>query len=111
MPSIKFETSAALTSEQEKCAALEITALCAELLNKPVAVIQVRVESSLTISFGGEVSENSAFLSIAMIGKIAPEVRAVLPEKFAALFEKYGIDRKKIFLNYTETAPEAWGWL
>ena len=111
MPSIKLETSAILTSEQEKSAALEITALCAELLNKPVEVIQVRVESGVTISFGGKFSGKSAFLAIAMIGKIAPETRAVLPEKFAALLEKYGIDGKELFLNYTETAPESWGWL
>lgn len=111
MPSIKLETSAILTAEQEKSAALEITALCAELLNKPVAVIQVRVESGVTISFGGKFSGKSAFLAIAMIGKIAPETRAILPGKFAELLEKYGIDGKELFLNYTETAPESWGWL
>ena len=111
MPSIKFETSAVLTPEQEKNVAVDITALCVELLNKPIEVVQVRVESGLTITFGGKASANSAFLSIAMIGKIAPDVRAILPEKFAALFEKYGINRKELFLNYTETAPEAWGWL
>ena len=111
MPSIKLETSAVLTPEQEKSVALEITTLSAELLNKPVEVVQVRVESGMTVTFGGESSNASAFLAIAMIGKISPDTRAILPEKFAALLAKYGIDSKKLFLNYTETAPEAWGWL
>ena len=51
------------------------------------------------------------FLSIALIGNIAPDVKSSLPGKFADLFAKYGIDAKKLFLNYTETAPECWGWL
>ncbi|MBR2632286.1 MAG: hypothetical protein IKD29_02460 [Lentisphaeria bacterium] len=110
MPSIKLETSAVLTKEQEAALALEITDLSAVLLNKPVEVIQVRIESNVTISFGGKVSQNSAFLSIAMIGNISPDVRPTLPEKFASMLSKYGIDKKQLFLNYTETPFEAWGW-
>lgn len=110
MPSIKLETSAVLTKEQEAALALEITELSAVLLNKPVEVIQVRIESNVTISFGGVVSLNSAFLSIAMIGNIAHDVRPTLPEKFAAILSKYGINKKQLFLNYTETPFDAWGW-
>ena len=111
MPSLKLETSVALNKEDEKKIALEIGTLAAQMLNKPIAVVQVRVQSGVTMAFGGEITEKSAFLSFALIGNIAPEVKAVLPEKFAPILEKYGIDAKKIFLNYTETAPDAWGWL
>lgn len=110
MPSIKLETSVSLTKEEKNTLALEITTLAAELLNKPVEYVQVRVEGDVSIAFGGSISDASAFLSIAMIGNIAPDTRASLPEKFGGLLEKYGIDRNKLFLNYTETAPEAWGW-
>ena len=111
MPSLKFETSAVLSEEQEQTLALEIGALAADLLNKPLAVIQVRIDSGMTIAFGGAAASDSAFLHIALIGEIKPEVKAELPAKFAALFEKYGVDPKRLFLNYQETAPTAWGWL
>ena len=111
MPSLKLETSVNLTKDEEKTLALEIALLASQLLNKPLAVVQVRIQSGLTVAFGSEVSEASAFLSIALIGNIAPDVKSSLPGKFADLFAKYGIDAKKLFLNYTETAPECWGWL
>ena len=111
MPSLKFETSAVLSEAQEQAIALEISTLAAQLLNKPLAVIQVRVESGVTISFGGEITQDSAFLGIALIGAIAPETKKELPAKFAELFAKYEINPKRIFLNYQETEPSAWGWL
>lgn len=111
MPSLKFETSAVLSEAQEQAIALEISTLAAKLLNKPLAVIQVRVESGVTISFGGEITQDSAFLGIALIGAIAPETKKELPAKFAELFAKYEINPKRIFLNYQETEPSAWGWL
>ena len=111
MPSLKFETSVSLSQAQEQAISLEITNLAAQLLNKPVAVIQVRVQSSVTIAFGGEITPDSAFLGIALIGEINPDVKKELPAKFAELFAKYGINPKRIFLNYQETSPAAWGWL
>ena len=111
MPSLKFETSVVLSAAQEQAIALEISQLAAQLLNKPLEVIQVRVQSGVTVAFGGRITKNSAFLGIALIGEIKPEVKQVLPEKFAELFKKYEIDPKCLFLNYQETAPSAWGWL
>lgn len=111
MPSLKFETSVTLSQAQEQSLALEISHLSAELLNKPLAVIQVRIESGVTIAFGGKIVPDSAFLGIALIGEINPEIKKELPAKFAELFSKYGIDPKHIFLNYQETTPAAWGWL
>lgn len=111
MPSLKLETSAALSQAQEQALALEIGTLAAELLSKPLSVVQVRIESRKTIAFGGEITEDSAFLSIALIGEIAPEVKKILPEKFTALLEKYEIAPERVFLNYRETPASAWGWI
>lgn len=111
MPSLKFETSVTLSQAQEQAISIEISTLAAQLLNKPLAVIQVRVESGVTIAFGGEIAQDSAFLGIALIGEINPDVKKELPAKFAELFAKYGINPKHIFLNYQETPPSAWGWL
>ena len=111
MPSLKFETSVTLSQAQEQAISLEISTLAAQLLNKPLAVIQVRVKSGVTIAFGGEIAQDSAFLGIALIGEINPDVKKELPAKFAELFAKYGINPKHIFLNYQETTPSAWGWL
>lgn len=111
MPSLKFETSVTLSEAQEQAIALEISTLASQLLNKPLAVIQVRVESNTTIAFGGKITQDSAFLGIALIGVIAPDVKKELPAKFAELFAKYGINPKHLFLNYQETDPSAWGWL
>ena len=111
MPSIKLETSVVLSKEEESRLALEIANLAATELNKPLSVVQVRIQSGLTISFGNTITSNSAFLHFALIGGIAPEVKASLPEKFAALLEKYQIEKKTLFLHYTETTSDAWGWL
>ena len=111
MPSIKLETSANLSREEESRLALEIANLAAAELNKPLSVVQVRVQGGLTVSVGDTVCSDSAFLHFALIGKISPEVKSTLPEKFTVLLEKYGINKKHLFLHYTETAPDAWGWL
>lgn len=110
MPSIKLETSAVLTKEQEKTLALQISSLCAKELNKPESVIQVRVESSLTISFGGTVDTSSAFIVIAFIGTASEELRKTLPGKFGDLLAPYNIDPKKIFLRYMGSDASCWGW-
>lgn len=110
MPSLKLETSVKLDRRQEQELALEISKLAAALLKKPEAAVQVRVQSDLTISFGGVLHEQSAFLAIGMIGTIAPDVRKFLPEKFGALFARYGVDPAKLLLNYQEADAPAWGW-
>ena len=70
MPSLKLETSVTLSEAQEQALALEIGELASQMLNKPLAVVQVRVESGVTISFGSQITQDSAFLSIALIGEI-----------------------------------------
>lgn len=110
MPSLKLETSVKLDSRQEQELALEISKLGATLLAKQEAVFQVRVQSNLAISFGGVISEKSAFLVISLIGTIAPDVRKTLPEKFGTLLSGYGIDPKKIFIRYQESDASEWGW-
>ena len=32
-------------------------------------------------------------------------------EKAIAVLKEYGVEEKYLFLHYTETAPDAWGWL
>ncbi|MBO5761999.1 MAG: hypothetical protein J6S53_10720 [Lentisphaeria bacterium] len=110
MPSIKLETSAVLTKEQEKTLALQVSKLCADILHKPESVVQVRIESSLTISFGGTVENDSAFIVIAFIGSVSEEQRTLLPGRFGELLAPYGIDPKKIFLRYMGSDASCWGW-
>ncbi len=110
MPSIKIETSANITAQDQEKLALEISSACAAWLNKPEKVIQVRIASGMTISFGGTVCKDSAFVVIALIGSIAAETKAVLPERFAAILGKYGISANRIFLRYMESEASAWGW-
>ena len=86
MPSLKFETSVTLSQAQEQAISIEISTLAAQLLNKPLAVIQVRVESGVTIAFGGEIAQDSAFLGIALIGEINPDVKKELPANFCRQF-------------------------
>ena len=111
MPSIKIETSADLDRTSREALAVKISSACAAWLNKPEKVVQVRIESGLTISFGGKVCEDSAFVVIALIGKIADDTKAALPEKFAALLAEYGIAPERIFLRYMESDASAWGWI
>ena len=111
MPSIKIETSVVLSKAQEQALALEAGKIVSALLNKPLPVIQVRVESGMTVAFGGEIADASAFVSIALIGRIASETRPLLPGKFTELLARYGVEPRKVFLNYTETDADAWGWI
>ena len=111
MPSIKIETSVVLSKAQEQALAIEAGKLAAELLKKPLPVIQVRVESGITTAFGGNIADDSAYVSIALIGRIAEETRPLLPEKFTTLLHRYGVDPRKVFLNYTESDASSWGWI
>lgn len=110
MPSVKLETSSVLTGDQEKLLALRLSALCAEKFKKPESVVQVRVRSGLTMSFGGAVAEDSALVEFALIGKIAEEVKTALPGEVAELLAPFGVDAKRLFLRYVETDASAWGW-
>ena len=110
MPSIKLETSALLTKDQEKDLALAVSRLCAETLNKPESVVQVRIESNMTISFGGAVNNDSAFIVIAFIGSVTEEAAKTFPVKFGELLAPYNIDPKKIFLRYMGSDASCWGW-
>lgn len=110
MPSIKLETSAILSKDQEKTLALDISALCAKILNKPESVVQVRIESNMTISFGGTAAADSAFIVIAFIGSVTPEASEAFPAKFGELLAPYKIDPKKIFLRYMGSDASCWGW-
>ena len=111
MPSIKIESSVVLSKAQEQALAVETGKIVSELLNKPLPVIQVRVSSGLTMAFGGGIADDSAYISIALIGRIAQEKRPLLPQRFTALLARYGVDPRKVFLNYTETDADAWGWI
>ena len=111
MPSIKIETSIVLSKAQEQALAIEAGKLAAELLKKPLPVMQVRVESGITMAFGGDIADDSAHISIALIGRIAEESRALLPGKFTTLLARYGADPGKVFLNYAESDASSWGWV
>ncbi|MBR2363562.1 MAG: hypothetical protein IKA79_00025 [Lentisphaeria bacterium] len=110
MPSIKLETSAGLSKDQEKTLALAISKLCAETLHKPESVVQVRIESNMTVSFGGTVDQSSAFIVIAFIGSVSEETARIFPVKFGELLAPFGIDPKKIFLRYMGSDASCWGW-
>lgn len=110
MPSVKLEMSAALTKEQETTLALQISHLCAEMLQKDERVVQVRVESGMTITFGGKPAEDSAFIVIAFIGSLTEETAKSLPGKFGELLVPYNVDPKKIFLRYMGSDASCWGW-
>ena len=99
-----------LALRQEKELALAISSLCAKELGKPESVVQVRVESSMTISFGGVADSSSAFLVIAFIGSVSEACAKTLPGKVGALLAPYGIDPKKIFLRYMGSDASCWGW-
>ena len=111
MPSIKIETSVVLSKAQEQALAIEAGKIVSTLLNKPLPVIQVRVESGVTMAFGGKIAGGSAYVSIALIGKIASDTRPLLPEKFTELLGRYDVDPRKVFLNYIETDAASWGWI
>ncbi|MBQ9502733.1 MAG: hypothetical protein IJU70_11295 [Lentisphaeria bacterium] len=111
MPSIKIETSVVLSKAQEQALAIETGKIISALLNKPLPVIQVRVQSGMTMAFGGGIADDSAYISIALIGRIAPETRPLLPEKFTELLARSGVDPRKVFLNYVETDAASWGWI
>ena len=110
MPSIKIETSAVLSVEQKEKIALQVSSSCAQWLGKPENVVQVRIEDGLTVSFGGTVCKDSAFIVIALIGEIDPAVKSTLPAGFADILKPCGIDPKRIFIRYMESGASAWGW-
>ncbi len=110
MPSVKLETSSLLTRDQEKLLALRLSALCAEKFQKPESVVQVRIQSGMTVSFGGAVGEDSALVEFALVGRIPEGAKAALPAEVAEILAPFGVDAGRVFLRYLETDASAWGW-
>ncbi len=111
MPVIKIETSAQWSCAVKQEVAKKANGIVAEILAKPVAVVQSVIEDGCVIAFGEELSEVSAYVTIAQIGEFSQEKREALTGKLCAFLAEAGLNPKQIYLHFDGGGAERWGWV
>jgi phenylpyruvate tautomerase PptA (4-oxalocrotonate tautomerase family) len=109
MPLVQFQTNKFLSDGGGDAAAIEISKLVAEVLEKPEAYVQVVIEGGKTMSFGGTV-DPTAFMKLSSLGldkKKAAEFSKRLC-RFAE--ERFSISQERVYIKMSDHPRALWGW-
>eukprot|EP00048_Salpingoeca_helianthica_P015096 m.225038 g.225038 ORF g.225038 m.225038 type:complete len:146 (+) comp16602_c0_seq1:148-585(+) len=88
----------------------KLSALTAELLGKPEAVVMVVLQFDQVITLGGAAGP-AALIQINSIGKISPEENLKYTKGFiSVLGSDLHVPADRIFLNFTDMEASNWGW-
>ncbi len=111
MPVVEIKASASWDMATKQKLAVRANEIIAEILNKPIAVVQTVVTDNVAIAFGAKPTAVSAYITIAQIGSFTAEGRVQLTEALCALLASEGIDPKQIYLHFDGGTIDVWGWL
>ncbi|HEY3354810.1 MAG TPA: phenylpyruvate tautomerase MIF-related protein [Polyangia bacterium] len=108
MPLIKLETTAALDDLEQRTLCGKLSRLAAEVIGKPEQYVQAIVQGGLTMLHGGAAGP-AAFVDVRSIGGLSPAVNRTLTERICGLLANLGIPSERVYLNFTDVSPSAWG--
>ena len=109
MPLVRLETNECLAVETKQRLSAALSRLCAEVIGKPEAYVMVVVSDSATMLHCGK-SGAAAFVEVRSIGGLSAKVNNTLAQRLAGVVnETTGIAIDRIYLNFIDVAPGAWG--
>ena len=109
MPFISTKTNKTLTKENEM-RLKEAFGKAIELLpGKTEKWLMLSFEGGLSMAFHGDAKSDMAFLTVALVGKAAPEAYAALTARICEILGKeLSIAPDMIYVKYEEV--DHWGW-
>ena len=109
MPLLKIQTNTDI-SESQSAALLERgTQLVVDELAKPRDYVQVVVQGSQSIAFGGT-TESSAFVELRSLGLPDETPKALSAAICALLSDELNIPSTRTFINFFDIERANWGW-
>lgn len=109
MPLVQFQTNKFLSSGGSEAAALELSKLIAETLNKQEAYVQVVVEGGKTMTFGGTLDPN-AFIKLSSLG-LKKEIAAGFARRLCHFAEeRFSIPADRVYIKMDDHPRAYWGW-
>ena len=109
MPLLRLETNVALTEEKRATLLAALSKIVAGTIGKPEQYVMVTV-TPVAMLMSGKPGD-AAFVDLRSIGGLNNDVNRILAQKISqTLTEALGVPRNRLFLNFTDIAPENWGW-
>jgi phenylpyruvate tautomerase PptA (4-oxalocrotonate tautomerase family) len=109
MPYLWIQTNKVVDEQTRQGFLRKASQLVARELQKPEKYMMVRVEQGQPMMFAGSTGP-AAFLQLKAIG--LPEAKTgELTRLLCALVQaELGISQDRVYINFTDVAPNLWGW-
>ena len=83
--------------------------MAAEILGKPEQYVMVTLQSAEMMMSGQNAA--AAWVEVRSIGGLRQEVNKRMTQKLCSLLKlELGIGAERVYINYSDIAPENWGW-
>jgi phenylpyruvate tautomerase PptA (4-oxalocrotonate tautomerase family) len=110
MPCLQVSTNVALTPAQRQEAATALSSIVGSATGKPEGYVQVVVEDSVAIYFGGS-ADPAVFLDLRSIGSISRSQNKGTSAAITKFWsDKYGVSASRIYTSFQDSKGENWGY-
>lgn len=109
MPYLNLQTNVTLINDQSSQLTEKLSQLLVETTGKPERYVMVSVEENKNMRFGGS-SMPLAYLECKSIGLTPAQAKKISSEVAKQLFSELQIPADRIYIEFSDCAPEFWGW-
>ena len=112
MPLLKVQLSLPeISNSSSRNLMAEGTEILSSTIGKSPNFVMVLVESGVTASFGGNLTEPCAYLEVKNVGELSSEITGELSRGLGELMEKeFGIAPDRTYIEFQESTRHLWGW-
>jgi phenylpyruvate tautomerase PptA (4-oxalocrotonate tautomerase family) len=109
MPLLRIQTNSELPREQQRALLASASRLVAHQLGKPERYVMITMEHNPAMLFAGE-DEPLAYLELKSIGLLADATGSLSRALCELVQEGLGISPERVYIEFSDAAPEMWGW-
>lgn len=109
MPYLNLQTNVTLINDQCSQLTQKLSQLLVEATGKPERYVLVSVEENKNMRFGGS-NLPLAYLECKSIGLTTTQAKKISSEVAKQLFGELQIPADRIYIEFSDCAPEFWGW-
>lgn len=109
MPYLKLNTNVSLASSSSSELAAELSRQVTQITGKPERYVMIEVNTDKIMRFAGN-TEPLAYLECKSIGLSQIQAKSLSASITQLLTEKLAIDGDRVYIEFSNCAPEWWGW-
>jgi phenylpyruvate tautomerase PptA (4-oxalocrotonate tautomerase family) len=111
MPCLSLKTNVLIGADAKLELMKEASALLAECTGKPESYCMVILEDQIALSFGGDATMPTAYLSIQSIGKLGVAQNKKISASFCQWVQRaFQVDPSRTYLSFRDVPASEWGW-